>query len=93
MFYLCVDHGGLQMSIRKFNILSHVLVPKHEILTREEAIKILHELNAKPEDLPLIKASDPVVKALGAKPGDILRIYRVSQTAGVTIAYRYVTSR
>ncbi|MEM1544991.1 MAG: DNA-directed RNA polymerase subunit H [Candidatus Methanomethylicia archaeon] len=81
------------MSTRKLNIFSHVLVPKHEILTKEEAIKILHELNAKPEDLPLIKVSDPVVKALGAKPGDILKIYRRSPTAGVTIAYRYVTSR
>lgn len=81
------------MSLRKFNIFSHVLVPKHEILTKEEATRVLHELNAKPEDLPLIKASDPIVKALGAKPGDILRIYRKSPTAGLTIAYRYVTSR
>ncbi len=81
------------MSTRKLNIFSHVLVPKHEILTKEEAAKILHELNAKPEDLPLIKASDPIVKALGAKPGDILKIYRRSPTAGITIAYRYVTSR
>jgi DNA-directed RNA polymerase subunit H len=41
----------------------------------------------------LIKNSDPVAKAIGAKPGDILKITRNSQTAGRAIAYRYVVER
>ena len=73
-----------------FDIFEHKLVPKHEILTQEERDKVLAEYRVKPYQLPQIKASDPAVKAIGAKPGDILRITRKSQTAGEHIAYRYV---
>ena len=73
-----------------FNILEHELVPKHEVLTPEEAISVLRDLGVRPEQLPWIRASDPVAKAIGAKPGDIVRIYRKSPTAGTTIVYRYV---
>ncbi|MEM3054716.1 MAG: DNA-directed RNA polymerase subunit H [Candidatus Bathyarchaeia archaeon] len=73
-----------------FDIFEHKLVPKHEILTQEEREKVLAEYRVKPYQLPQIKASDPAVKAIGAKPGDILRIIRKSPTAGEHIAYRYV---
>lgn len=72
------------------NILEHELVPKHELLTKEEALKVLRELGIRPEQLPWIRASDPIVKLLGAKPGDIVRVARKSPTAGVSIAYRFV---
>lgn len=71
-------------------ILDHELVPKHELLTKEEALKVLRELGIRPEQLPWIRASDPIVKLLGAKPGDIIRVARRSPTAGVSIAYRFV---
>lgn len=73
-----------------FDIFEHQLVPKHEILTQEEKEKILAQYKVQPYQLPQIKASDPAVKAIGAKPGDILRIIRKSPTAGEHIAYRYV---
>ncbi len=73
-----------------FDIFEHVLVPKHEILTPEEREKVLAQYRVKPYQLPQIKASDPAVKAVGAKPGDIIRIIRRSPTAGEHIAYRYV---
>jgi DNA-directed RNA polymerase subunit H len=73
-----------------FDIFEHQLVPKHEILTQEEKEKILTQYKVQPYQLPQIKASDPAVKAIGAKPGDILRIIRKSATAGEHIAYRYV---
>jgi DNA-directed RNA polymerase subunit H len=73
-----------------FDIFEHKLVPKHEILTPEERQKVLAQHRVKPYQLPQIKASDPAVKAIGAKPGDILRITRKSPTAGEHIAYRYV---
>ena len=73
-----------------FDIFEHKLVPKHEILTQEEREKVLAEYRVKPYQLPQIKASDPAVKAIGAKPGDILRITRKSQTAGEHVAYRFV---
>ena len=40
--------------------------------------------------MPQIKSTDPAVKAIGAKPGDMLKIIRKSATAGEHIAYRYV---
>ena len=71
-------------------ILEHELVPKHELLSKEEAVKVLRELGVRPEQLPWIRASDPVARLLGAKPGDIIRVVRKSPTAGVSIAYRFV---
>lgn len=73
-----------------FDIFEHKLVPEHEILSEEEKEQLLARYRVKPYHLPQIKASDPAVKAIGAKPGDILRIIRKSQTAGEHIAYRYV---
>lgn len=71
-------------------ILEHELVPKHELLSREEALKVLKELGVRPEQLPWIRASDPIAKLLGAKPGDIVRVTRKSPTAGISVAYRFV---
>jgi DNA-directed RNA polymerase subunit H len=73
-----------------FNIFDHEFVPKHEILTAEERKKLLAEYKVNPYQLPEIKASDIVVTAIGARPGDIVRIVRKSPTAGKYIAYRYV---
>jgi len=74
-----------------FNIFKHKLVPKHEILPPEEAKKLLEKYRMKPHQLPQIKASDIVAIAIGAKPGDVLKITRNSVTAGKYISYRYVT--
>jgi len=71
-------------------ILEHELVPKHEVLSIEEGMRILKEYGVKPEQLPWIRASDPVAKAIGAKPGDIVRIIRKSPTGGEIVVYRYV---
>jgi len=73
-----------------FDIFEHKLVPKHEILTDEEREQLLAQYRVQPYQLPQIKASDPAVKAIGAKPGDMLRIIRKSPTAGEHMAYRYV---
>jgi len=73
-----------------FDIFEHDLVPKHEILKEKERKKLLEQFKVQPYQLPQIKASDPAVKVIGAKPGDILRIIRKSPTAGEHIAYRYV---
>jgi len=78
------------MLVKKFNVLEHELVPKHEVLSPEEAVKVLKELGIKPDKLPWIRASDPAVKAIGGKPGDIIKITRKSPTAGESVVYRYV---
>lgn len=73
-----------------FNIFDHKFVPKHEILPVEEKEKILEKYRIKPYQLPLITTSDPAAIAIGAKPGDIVKIIRDSLTAGKYVAYRYV---
>lgn len=73
-----------------FNIFGHVLVPRHEIVSAEEREKLLNEYRIQPFQLPRLKASDPGAKAIGAKPGDIVRIIRDSPTAGKYTSHRYV---
>jgi len=73
-----------------FNIFEHVFVPRHEIVAPEEREKLLSEYRVQPYQLPRLKASDPAAKAIDAKPGDIVRIIRDSQTAGKYTSYRYV---
>jgi len=74
----------------KIRLQDHILVPKHEVLSKEEAEELLKLLGIRLEQLPKIRADDPIVKEIGAKVGDIVRIIRDSPTAGVSIAYRYV---
>ncbi len=73
-----------------FDLFQHKLVPQHEILTDKEREQLLAQFRVQPYQLPQIGSSDPAVKAIGAKPGDILKIIRKSSTAGEHIAYRYV---
>ena len=80
----------LPKSFPVFDIFEHALVPKHEILSEKEAKQLLTHYKIQPYQMPQVKSSDPAVKAIGAKPGDVLKIIRKSSTAGEHIAYRYV---
>ncbi len=80
----------LLKSFPVFDIFEHALVPRHETLTPLEREELLKKYKVKPYQMPQITATDPAVKAIGAKPGDVLRIIRKSSTAGEHIAYRYV---
>lgn len=73
-----------------FDIFDHVLVPKHEVLADEEREKVLTEYRVDAFQLPWIRASDPAVRAIGARPGDVVRVVRDSATAGRFVSYRYV---
>lgn len=74
----------------KIDIQDHMLVPKHEIMTEEEISDEFSDVDYDFKDLPKIKSRDPVVKAIGAKTGNILRITRKSDTAGKFVTYRIV---
>ena len=74
----------------KIDIQDHMLVPKHEIMTEEEISEEFSDVDYNFKDLPKIKADDPVVEEIGAEPGNVLRITRESQTAGVFVTYRIV---
>ena len=76
------------------NPLNHVLVPKHEILGEEEELAVMKQYHIGTKSkFPLIKYHiDPIVRLIGAVPGNILKITRPSQTAGITVYYRCVSS-
>jgi DNA-directed RNA polymerase subunit H len=80
----------LPKSFPVFDIFEHLLVPFHEILSEKEKNQLLAQFKIKPYQMPQIKSGDPAVKAIGAKPGDVLKITRKSTTAGEHITYRYV---
>ena len=51
---------------------------------------MLEELDVRIDQIPKILPTDPVVKAIDAKLGDVLKITRKSMTAGVFTSYRVV---
>ncbi len=55
----------------RFDIFTHELVPEHIICPEEELKELLEKYSIKRRHLPKIFASDPAVKAVGAKPGDM----------------------
>lgn len=73
-----------------FRITDHFLVPKHEITTKEEREKLLKDYNITEDQLPVILHTDPVIKLIDAKKGDIIKITRNSQVAGKSLYYRIV---
>jgi len=72
------------------DILKHEFIPPHEVLPKKEAKSILESLSITKEQLPSILAADPVIVAMEAKVGDIIKISRKSPTAGNVVYYRRV---
>lgn len=72
-----------------FNILEHIYVPNHIIIGDDETswIKKKYRLESKFQ-LPIISKDDPVAKFIGMRSGQICRIERTSETAGVYHSYR-----
>jgi DNA-directed RNA polymerase subunit H len=73
-----------------FRATDHFLVPRHELVTPDEAKEILRQYNATPDQFPFVSSTDATAKSIGAKAGDFVRITRKSETAGETVYYRYV---
>ncbi len=71
-------------------IASHMLVPKHDILTPDETKALLDKYKISINQLPRIMEDDVVVKEIGANVGDVIRITRQSATAGLSGYYRLV---
>jgi len=75
------------------NVLEHNMVPEHQIMSEEEIKGLLSTYNITNDQLPKIFHDDPVVKAIKAKVGDVIRIIKFSQTAGRAESYRLVIKR
>ena len=76
---------------KKVDILKHVLVPKHRILSEKEKLKILEEYNISMIQLPILKLKDPIAKAINAKADDLIEIKRMGPS-GEYLYYRKVVS-
>lgn len=73
-----------------FNITKHSYVPKHELLSTDEANDIMQKYSIKNKSqFPIILKSDPVSRYYDFKPGQLIKIYRSSTSIGESITYRY----
>ena len=71
-------------------ILNHALVPEHKVITKKATKELIDGMRIKREQLPKIRESDPVIKAINGKKGDVVEITRDSITAGKAVYYRLV---
>jgi DNA-directed RNA polymerases I, II, and III subunit RPABC1 len=73
-----------------FNITKHVLVPKHEVIRDQDKIsKIVEDYNVKSvHHFPVILKTDPISKYYGIKPGNLVKVTRVSPSSGEYVVYR-----
>ena len=74
----------------ELDITKHQLVPKHSKLSDSDKQKLLEKYAVSIRELPRITRKDALAVKLGAKGGDIIRIERVSPTAGLSYYYRVV---
>jgi DNA-directed RNA polymerase subunit H len=86
------------MAMGEINVLLHDLVPEHAILSEKEAEVVLKELRINADQLPKIRKDDPVLNTLEMtgqeiKEGQIIKITRNSESAGVCIVYRMIVER
>lgn len=73
----------------QFNILNHVLVPHHRVLSETEKNRIKKRYNIMNDNqFPDISRFDPVAQVIGIRPGEVCEIIRPSKTAISAPYYR-----
>ena len=73
----------------QFNILEHILVPEHRVLSDVEVATIKLKYNIKDDtQFPDISRFDPVAQIIGIRPGQVCEIIRPSKTAINSVYYR-----
>jgi DNA-directed RNA polymerase subunit H len=86
------DHSGIFVVMNyikrlQFNLLNHELVPPARVLSLEETDKIKEKYHIHNVDkLPEISRFDPQALALTLRPGQVIKIFRKSNTA---LEYNY----
>lgn len=66
----------------------HKSVPLHVIPSEKEVTEFCSQHYTSAQNFPKILQSDPMAVWLGLRPGMVVKVYRVSETAGVATIYR-----
>jgi DNA-directed RNA polymerase I, II, and III subunit RPABC1 len=75
----------------QYNITHHHLVPPHKLISTNEVNDILSQYKlSTTKQLPVIKKNDPVIRYLGLRSGNVVKIERPSGTGMKHIVYRLV---
>jgi len=74
---------------KEIDVSKHELVPKHEIVSEKEKEELIKKYGSL-KNFPRIYSSDPQVKLLNAKPGDVIKIIRRNEVTGESVYYRVV---
>ena len=72
------------------NLIEHIYVPLHEILSNEESLQIIETYNTRKRDMPKMLTNEPIARYYNMQPGQICRIIRPSETSGFVSYYRLV---
>ena len=73
----------------QFNILKHVIVPEHRVMSDNEVKDMMLKYNiSNKNQLPDISRFDPVARVIGLRPGQVCHIIRPSKTAIEANYYR-----
>ena len=72
-----------------FNILEHVLVPDHRVMSDDETELIMKKYNLRNKsEFPDISRFDPVAQVIGLRPGKVCEITRISKSSIESKYYR-----
>jgi DNA-directed RNA polymerase subunit H len=74
------------------DVSQHVLVPKHEKLSEEEAEEVLAKYKIAVKQLPKIFKSDKALESFEVEEGDVIKISRESPTVGKVNYFRMVVN-
>jgi DNA-directed RNA polymerase subunit H (RpoH/RPB5) len=78
----------------QYNIMHHQLVPKHSVLSPEEATEVKRKYNIMDDSqIPDISRFSPVSQVIGLRPGDTCHIIRPSKTSIQADFYRICTNK
>lgn len=78
----------------QFNILQHILVPPHKVMTKSQVKQIMDKYNITDvAQFPEISRFDPVAKVIGLRPGQVCHIVRPSKTSIETNYYRICVTK
>lgn len=72
--------------------LKHILVPKHEKISDTEKQSLFEQYHISEKDLPKIPITDPAIRHMDLRVGDVIKITRDSLTAGKVYFYRGVSN-